>query len=96
LTEVRNKFLEIFPEYKEKEIKDELNFDDQLEVLYALLQTAILSKEGIKTEADFQDLTKLGLEAGDFRSLLSAIYTKDEQIYTKAGKRIQGVVGGLA
>ncbi len=96
LIQIRNMFLEKFSIYKEKEIKSELNFEDQLEIIYALLQTAILAKEGIKTEGDFQDLTKLSIEAGDFRTLLMALYTKDEQLYTKAGKRIQGIVGGLA
>jgi hypothetical protein len=96
LTEVFNKFLDEFPDYRSKELTPELNFDDPLEVLYALLQSSLLAKSGVKTEADFQGLTELGIEAGDFQSLLLAIYNKDQRMYTKTGNKIQGIIGSLA
>ena len=69
LIEARDQFLIAFPEYRDVEPTKELDFQNQTEVLYALLQTAILSKSGIKPEVDFQGLTEYSIEAGDFQSL---------------------------
>lgn len=96
LIKVRNEFLEKYPEYKNLTIKPELNFNDPLEVIFSLLQVAILSKEGIEPTGDFRDLTKYSIGFSDFKSLLGAIYTKDVEEYDKTGKKIQGLVGGLA
>ena len=76
--------------------KPELNFNDSLEVIFALLQVAILSKEGIEPTGDFRDLSKYSIGFSDFKSLIAAIYTKDIEEYDKTGKKIQGIVGGLA
>ena len=96
LIKVRNDFLEKYPEYKDFTVKPELNFNDPLEVIFALLQVAILSKEGIEPTGDFRDLSKFSLGHSDFKSLLSSIYSKDVEEYDKTGKKIQGIVGGLA
>ena len=96
LIKVRNVFLEKYPEYKNMTTKPELNFNDSLEVIFALLQVAILSKEGIEPTGDFRDLSKYSIGFSDFKSLIAAIYTKDIEEYDKTGKKIQGIVGGLA
>lgn len=96
LIKVRNEFLIKYPEYKKLTIKPELNFNDPLEIIFSLLQVAILSKEGIDPTGDFRDLSKYSLGFSDFKSLISSIYSKDVQQYDKVGKKIQGVVGGLA
>lgn len=96
LIKVRNLFLEKYPEYKNMTVKPELNFNDSLEVIFSLLQVAILSKEGIEPTGDFRDLSKYSIGFSDFKSLIAAIYTKDVEEYDKTGKKIQGIVGGLA
>lgn len=96
LLEVNNLFLQKYPEYKKLTIKPELNFGDPLEVIFSLLQVAILSKEGIDPTGDFRDLSKYSLGMADFKTLLTAFYTKDIEQYDKTGQKIQGIVGGLS
>lgn len=96
LIKIREILLEKYPEYGTKEMTADINFNDHIEVLFAYLQVAILSKSGFDLFGDFVDLTKWSIEFEDFKSLLDAIYTKDQQLYTKAGKKVQGLFSGLA
>lgn len=96
LIEARDQFLIAFPEYRDVEPTKELDFQNPTEVLYALLQTAILSKSGIKPEVDFQGLTEYSIEAGDFQSLWLGILNKNQRKYDKKGNRILGIIGGLS
>ena len=89
LIETRDALLREFPTYINHTIKPELDFGDSVEVILALLQVAILSKEGVDPTGDFQHLTKYSFQAADFTSLLKAVYTKDIKEYDKTGKRIQ-------
>lgn len=95
LIEARAALLEAFPTYINRTIKPELNFDDRIEVILALLQVAILTKEGVDPQGDFQHLTKYSLQAADFRSLIKSIYTQDLEEYDETGKKVQWLIGGL-
>ncbi len=95
LIAARDAFLEQFPDYVNKTIEPKLDFDDEIGVIFALLQTAILTKEGIELHGDFRDLTKFSFQSADFKSLISSVYTKNVQEYDKTGKKIQGLFQGL-
>ena len=95
LIEARAELLREFPTYINKTIKPELNFDDPIEVILALLQVALLTKEGLDPQGDFQHLTKYSLQAADFRSLIRSIYTQDMEQYDETGKKVQWLIGGL-
>ena len=96
LIEIQNAFFEKFPEYKKKSINPELNFSDDKEMLLALLQVAIVSKSGNEMTGDFKNLSKYSLNFSDFKSLFAALYSHEQSEYDKAGRRIQGLVQGLA
>lgn len=96
LIAAREELIRAFPTHLNKTIEPELNFDDPIEVIFALLQVAILTKEGVDPTGDFQHLTKYSLQAADFSSLIKAIYTQDIKEYDKTGKKIQWLIGGLA
>lgn len=96
LIEAQKKFYSAFPSYKERTMNKELNFEDPKEVLFALLQTAIVTKEQQALTGDFQNMSNYSLGFSDFKSLVRALYTEDKEEYDKTGKRIQGLVGGLA
>lgn len=95
LIEARAELLREFPTYINKTTKPELNFDDPIEVILALLQVALLTKEGLDPQGDFQHLTKYSLQAADFRSLIKSIYTQDMEQYDETGKKVQWLIGGL-
>lgn len=90
-----NSFFDAFPEYKTKSVKPDLNFSDQKEMLLALLQTAIVSKNQMDLSGDFQSMSNLSMGFSDFKSLVAALYTKDQAEYDKTGRKIQGIVQGL-
>lgn len=96
LLDIQKAFFEEFPEYKEKTLSTELNFNDDKELLLAMLQTAIISKNQTELSADFQNMSKFSLQFSDFKSLIAALYSRDQAEYDKAGRRIQGIVQGLA
>ena len=62
LIKARKVFLKHFPEYLNQTPDAKLNFNDQLGVIFALLQTAILVREGIIMHGDFRDLTKFSIQ----------------------------------
>lgn len=93
LLDIQKAFFDTYPDYRV--LKPQINFSDNKEVLLALLQTAIITKGQIKPEGDFQDLSKLSLGFSDFFSLVKSLYTDNQALYNKEGKRIQGLVQGL-
>lgn len=95
LIEVQKDFFDKYPDYKYKTFEGNLNFEDQKEVILALLQVAIVSKSNMELAVDFQRLSKLSLGFSDFKSLFTALYTEDQAKYDKNAKRIQGMVQGL-
>ena len=95
LVEVQKSFLDEFPAYKEKSLKPEINFDDPKEMLLAMLQVAIVTKSKAALSGDFVGLSEMSLGFSDFKSLVAAIYSKEQAKYNKQGKRIQGIVQGL-
>lgn len=96
LIDARSELLREFPTYINKTIEPKLNFDDPIEVILALLQVAILTKDGIEPIGDFQNLTKYSIQGADFRTLLKSIYTQNIDEYDENGKKVQWLVGGLA
>lgn len=95
LIKARKVFLQHFPEYLNQTPDAKLNFNDQLSIIFALLQTAILAREGIVMHGDFRDLTKFSIQWGDLKSLIKPLYTKNIEQYDKAGRKIQGLFQGL-
>lgn len=85
-----------YPEYLEKSLETNINFGDNKEILFAILQTAILAKGQLQFANDFQDLSKHSLQFSDYKSLIVALYSKDQAEYDKIGRRIQGIAQGLA
>jgi hypothetical protein len=96
LYEIQNQFLEAFPEYKERTLTPEINFADNKEVIYTLLQTAIVTKDQQSLTGDFVGMSNFALYASDFKSLIAAIYTHDQEEYNATGKKIQGLMRGLS
>jgi hypothetical protein len=84
-----------FAGYKARTLKGDINFDDDKEVLLALLQVAIASKSQMDLDGDFQRMSKLSLGFSDLKSLVAALYTDDQAKYDKEGRKIQGLVQGL-
>ena len=84
-----------FPEYVGKTMDTKLNFSDPVEVIIALLQTAILTKSDIELHGDFTDLTKYSFQFADFKSLITSLYKKNQEVYDKFGNKIQGLFQGL-
>ena len=95
LIEVQKAFYDEFPAYKEKSLKPEMNFDDPKEALFAMLQVAIVTKSKAALAGDFTELSEMSLGFSDFKSLIAALYSKEQAKYDKQGKRIQGIVQGL-
>ena len=95
LISVSHSFFNAFPEYKEKSLTPGMSFEDPKERLLALLQVAIISKSQMDLSGDFTDLSDLSMHFSDFKSLISALYTKDQAEYDKEGRKIQGIVQGL-
>ena len=95
LLEINKAFLKLYPEYKDKEFQATLNFGDRVEYLYTLLQVAILSKHGVKLSADFVGMSNHAFHYADFKSLISALFTKEQSEYDAQGRKISGIMGGL-
>lgn len=95
LLDIQKTLFATFPGYKEKTMTPTLNFDDPKEVLFALLQVAIVTNSQLNPQGDFQNLTTYSMGFSDFRSLLTALYSDNIAKYNKEGKRIQGMVQGL-
>jgi hypothetical protein len=95
LIDIQRLFFEKFSEYKDRTMKDSINFEDPKEVLLALLQVAIVSKGQMSLSGDFQRMSKLSLGFSDLYSLVAALYTNDKIKYDKEGRKIQGLVQGL-
>ena len=95
LLEIQKIFYDKYPSYKEKSLKPDMNFDDEREMLLAMLQVSIITKSQMELTGDFIGMTKYSLGFSDFKSMLSAIYSKDRAEYDKTGKKIQGIVQGL-
>lgn len=95
LLDIQKIFYDKYPSYKEKSLKPDMNFDDEREMLLAMLQVAIITKSQMDLSGDFIGMTKYSLGFSDFKSMLSAIYSKDRAEYDKTGKKIQGIVQGL-
>lgn len=95
LLDIQKAFYEKWPEYKINSTKPTINFSDTKEMIAALLNVAITTKNGLDVAGDFQGLTEFSLQFSDFRSLVAALYTNKQSDYDKTGKKIQGIVGGL-
>lgn len=95
LKEIQKEFVKSFGEYINKTPQANLNFEDPKEVLWALLQVAIISKSKMDVGGDFQNLSNWSLGLSDFKSLLAALYTDKQHEYDKETKKIQGIVQGL-
>ena len=95
LTKTLEALLKEFPDYINKTIDAKMNFEDPIEVILALLQTAILTKSDIDLHGDFRDLTKYSFQYADFKSLVTSLYKKNQEQYDKLGNKIQGLFQGL-
>lgn len=95
LIKVRSELLKEFKHLKEKEISPDLNFEDQIEVVFALVNAAILAKDGLYLTGDFKNITNNSIGTGNFRTLLNALLGRQSPEYDKQGRRIEGITGGL-
>lgn len=95
LENIQKEFFKAFPEYSDMTVKSGLDFQDDKQCLLALLQTAIVSKSELIPEGDFQRLSNFSLGFSDFKSLLSSLFTENQEDYDREGKRIHGLVQGL-
>ena len=95
LNETRIAMLKAFPELGTKQLNPILNFSDPVEYLYTLLQIAILKKDGADLHGDVEGLTKYSLQFSDFKSLIAALYTKNQPEYNSEGVKVLGLMGGL-
>lgn len=96
LKALQKEFLDTFEQYKGKTMDTNLNFDDPKEMIFAFIQSAIIAKSQSDVSADYQRLSKYSANFSDFKSLIAAFYTKNQQQYDKEQRRIQGLVQGLA
>jgi hypothetical protein len=95
LKTIQDAFLITYPELKNRTMNPTMNFSNKEEYLYAMLQMAINIKLGYLPEGDFYNLSNFGINFSDFTSLLAAIYTKEEPVFDKEGKKIMGLLQGL-
>lgn len=95
LIDIQKTFYDEFPGYKDKTFTTGINFNDNKEVLLALLNVLIATKSKMVLHEDSYGMSKWSLGFSDFKSLFAALYTKDQAKYDKEGKKIQGIVRGL-
>ena len=95
LIEARNKMIRTFPELGKRTMNPELAFSDEKEYIFSLLQTAILFKSNQIPQGDFTGMKNWGIYFSDFKSLVSSLYTHDQEEYDKREKKILGIIGGL-
>lgn len=95
LLEIQKEFYQQFPELKNKSLEKGFDLGNKNEMLLALLQVAIVSRNQGDITGDFRGLTKFSLNFSDFKSLFAAIYTDKQSTYDREGRRIQGVVRGM-
>jgi len=92
---VQDAFLKEYPKLKDRTLTPTMDFSNKEEYLYAMLQMAINIKLGFLPEGDFYNMSNLGVYFSDFKSLLGAIYSKEEPEFNKDEKRIMGLLQGL-
>ena len=75
LKETINAFIEEFPEYKGRTFESKINFSDNKEVLFAILNTALLSKSQMQAglTGDVSKISEFSLGFSDFGSLIKGI-----------------------
>ena len=97
LKETINAFIEEFPEYKGRTFESKINFSDNKEVLFAILNTALLSKSQMQAglTGDVSKISEFSLGFSDFGSLIKGIWGGKQHTYDKQGRKIQGLVQGL-
>jgi hypothetical protein len=95
LMDIEEAMLNKFPQYREKTFTTELNFDDPIERLLAQLKVAIVSKGGFELANDFQNLSMFSFSFADFGDLITSLFTENKKEYTRTGKRIEGLLGGM-
>jgi hypothetical protein len=94
--EIENAMVKAFPRLANKTLSQkEINFNDEIEYLYTMLQVLILTKSGQVLHGDFMGMRNFSIAFSDFKSLLSALYTKDQEEFTKNHKKITGIMGSL-
>lgn len=95
LVEVKNAFLKEYPHLLDNTGNPKINFEDPKEVMYAVLQVALLSKNDNNLYGDFMHMRDWSISFPDVRSLFSALYTHKQEEYDDSGKRVLGLMGGL-
>lgn len=95
LLDIQKALYDKFPTYKAKTFDAKINFEDPIEMLLAQIQVAIISKSGFETANDYQRLTNFSMGFNDVTDLLSSVFTDNRKKYTKTGKRIEGLLGGM-
>lgn len=95
LLEIQKEFYQQFPELKNKSLENGFDLGNKNEMLLALLQVAIVSRNQGDMTGDFRGLTKFSLNFSDFKSLFAGIYTDKQSTYDRERRRIQGVVRGM-
>lgn len=95
LLEIQRAFYDKYPTYREKSLDPKMSFDDDREVLLAMLQVAIISKGQVAMTGDFQHLSEFSLNASDFRSVIRSLYSDSNHNYDKEGQKITGIFQGL-
>jgi len=95
LIEAQQSMYALYPQYKNKTFSAELNFDDQKEVLLALLNVAILTYFKDDLGGDIKNISLFSMNFSDFKSLFSAIYSDERAEYDKEGRKITGIFQGL-
>lgn len=95
LVEIQKAFFEKYTDYKERTLTPTMSFNDPKEVIFAMLQTAIVSKSSLELAGDFQRLSNYSLQFSDFWSLIKKLYTDKNPDYDKEGRAITGIFQGL-
>jgi hypothetical protein len=95
LLDTRKLLLKEFPELVTKNFNPVLNFSDPVEYLFTLLQVAILKRDGVTLHGDFLGMTKYAFQFSDFKSLIAALYSREQAEYNKNETKVLGVMGGL-
>lgn len=95
LLDIQKSFYEEFSTYKSKTFDAKINFEDPIEMILAQIQVAIITKSGFETANDYQRLTNFSMGFNDIADLLKSVFSENRKKYTKTGKRIEGLLGGM-
>ena len=88
-------FLKAFPYLQGQTLKSGFNYNNKLEVFFALIQTLLLIKAEQIPIGDFAGLNNFNIQFSSFKELFAGVFSSNTEQYDKYGKKIGSFIDGL-